>query len=135
MLLPSHRSGSGPRNHRSLHSALCKFPLARERNSIRMYQNPMPWAWMVRETQQPLTKSISSPLSLCRHNPGSRRGRGQGGSLLQQSRGRSCRGDRTTSVPCQVFSVPCASSSCVFYPSFCWHTWSRTIASLLGVQP
>lgn len=37
--------------------------------------------------------------------------------------------------PCQAFSVPCASSSCVFYPSFCWHTWSRTTASLLGVQP
>lgn len=82
----------------------------------------------------PGCEHLLTPDSLQRHNPDSRRGHGQGGSLLQPSRGRRCRGDCTTSVPCQIFSVPCASSSCVFYPSFCWHTWSRTIASLPGVQ-
>lgn len=114
-------------------AALCaNSPLAGARNSIRMYPNPVPWARTVCETQEPPSKGISSALTDCRHSPGSR---GQGGSLPQPSRGRSCRGDRTTSVPCQAFSAPCASSSCVFYPSFCWHTWSRTTASLLGVPP
>lgn len=53
---------------------------------------------------------------------------------LRRSPGRRRRGERTTSVRCRVFSAPCASSSCVFYLSFCWRTWSRTTVSLLGVQ-
>lgn len=90
--------------------------------------------WSVKPSS-PWPRASPRPRVSADTTPAAAGGRGQGGSLLQQSRGRSCRGDRTTSVPCQVFSVPCASSSCVFYPSFCWHTWSRTIASLLGVQP
>lgn len=118
-------------------TALCaNSPWQGQRNSIRMYQNPTPWARTVWETQEPLTKGISSPLIHCRDTAlAAAGGCGQGGPLPQPSRGRRCRSDRTISVPCQAFSVPCASSSCVFYPSFCWHTWSRTTASLLAVQP
>lgn len=62
-------------------TALCaNSPLAGQRNSIRMYQNPMPWARTVCETQQPLAKGIPWPLIHCRDTALlAARGHGQGG--------------------------------------------------------
>lgn len=109
-------------------TALCaNSPLAGARNSIRMYPNPVPWARTVCETQEPPSKGSPQPwLQPQPRQPRVPPAAESGQELPRWPRDFS---------PCQAFSAPCASSSCVFYPSFCWHTWSRTTASLLGVQP
>lgn len=43
--------------------------------------------------------------------------------------------DPAWSSPSAAVSALDASSSCAFCPSSCSHTWGRTTASLLGVQP
>lgn len=55
--------------------------------------------------------------------------------LPSRGAGDEARADTAWSSPCGEVSVLGASSSCAFCPSSCWHTWGRTTAFLLVVQP
>ena len=62
------------------------------------------------------------------HNLQEHGGRWHGGGVTAPPPRHQDRGPRGV-------SAPGASSFCAFYPSFCWHTWDRTTASLPGARP